>query len=774
MNPTLLTNSFTLPEDGWYQLAPEGEFPHKATGLVQVLDPDACRAIAADFAKASAMPNFGGVLVDYDHFSLDRDKPSEAAGWILNVEHRPGLGLWGRIRWTDTGEAAIRGGRYRYISPVWRQDECDALDGGKVRPRRLTNAAVTNSPNLFGMLPLSNSARPPPSSSSASSFAPLRLCVPPPSGFQVSGFRLHPSLLANALQPGNARQRRAVMAKFHGASSAAPRSSASDRPLSLAEYDAKVADDARAAAAQRQDRLASARQTAARAAVAADRQRVAATADAGSAEARRIAAGVGVARPAGPRQSAAPETAATPAPARAMSMHAPVHEYDASADLGPSLVPRDNRNSMPGAMTAFGRLGGGPTTFAAEASAAMRQYQATGVYTRPQAQANAMPGRTSATSTMASLGGTPTTAASARSDGRPQRIADYINAWLPGITRLTSQGNTLGRAAQIQGGRRQGETPAQWIERTRRMYNRAPMTDDQRKAMFAKERYGAAPAPDPLIDHSATTRDHAARIDLLQKERARIADAAPVRPEPRSFDTVDTRALRDDLLRQGRTLNEITAAVRDAEAQNAAVRGATDAILADLKARGVPMSQRDTALAAEIEKIRKADAKALADYDKAMARHSGKLAALDRDIEEERIRAAETEARTAQLAGNAAVREALAADKARAAAEAAAARKAETEAARAAAAAARIKPVDPVAENRLIKARNRAYAEAIVRGDLDLADRLAPGVDHRANAAAVARLMPSQAELNSPRNQKVMADVIRSLEGTNPHAYPRR
>jgi hypothetical protein len=325
--------------------------------------------------------------------------------------------------------------------------------------------------------------------------------------------------------------------------------------------------------------------------------------------------------------------------------------------------------------------------------------------------------------------------------------------------------------------------------------NRSAMTDDQRRAMFAKLRGGggwsdppttggetpaaepepAASAPGaPVLDYRSTTRDFDARIELLQKERARLSAAEPRPPEPHDFETVDTRALRDDLLRQGKPLNDVTAAVREADAHNAAVREATDAILADLKARGVPASKREAALAAELEKIGKADDKARADYDKAILRHREKLAAIDRDIEEEEIRKAEAGEKTQQTAGNAAVREAVAADKARAAAEAAAAKKADADAAKAAAAAGKTKPVDPVAENRLIKARNRAYAEAIIRGDLDLADRLAPGVDHRTNAAAVARLMPSKAELNSPRNQKVMADVIRSLEGTNPHAYPRR
>ena len=52
----------------------------------QVLDPDACRAIAADFTKTSAMPNFGGVLVDYDHFSLCLLYTSDAADERSSVD----------------------------------------------------------------------------------------------------------------------------------------------------------------------------------------------------------------------------------------------------------------------------------------------------------------------------------------------------------------------------------------------------------------------------------------------------------------------------------------------------------------------------------------------------------------------------------------------------------------------------------------------------------------------------------------------------------------
>jgi hypothetical protein len=922
MNPTLLTNSFTLPEDGWYQLAPEGEFPHKATGLMQVLDPDACRAIAADFAKASAMANFGGVLVDYDHFSLDRDKTSEAAGWILNVEHRPGMGLWGKIRWTDTGEAAIRGGRYRYISPVWRQDECDALDGGKVRPRRLTNAAVTNSPNLFGMIPLSNTVRVSPAAAAL----------------------LANRVLANALQPGNERQRRAFWARLRGSPAAAasreapspantptPPSEAIDVPgrtvlppkgdngaypmptpnprpgrpspgkpgdifaggserfdERLGRYltDAELA--ARRAARSRFQEPKTVAQLdadAAREAVEQDRnrelQKIIARRKAieksqaadnakpkpwESAEAGRKAAGVGVAKAAGPRQTGGTGDAAK-SKGRSKVIDLPP---------GASIAPRE-----PGLQRTAGALRsqtyqGAIRVRGRSAMTLSDQINADRARIRRKALGNRsvseMPDN-QRRAVMAKLRGGATRSwepdppqwagASDEERVRLRQTKDMLDQigeqfhplnggfGLGGVAVVgTAAAGTVARLdarAVLDGARklfsRTGPRPTFWPrfdaatgtvrpqtisqakDTLRRMVedraafvraqgqaaaagklprggvpatfsNRAPMTDDQRRAMFAKLRSGGggwsdppttggeAPAaePDPaaptagapVLDYRSTTRDFDARLELLQKERARLSAAEPRPPEPHDFETVDTRALRDELLRDGRPLNDVTAAVREAEAHNAAVREATDAILADLKARGVPASKREAALAAELEKIGKADDKARADYDKAMVRHREKLAAIDRDIEEEEIRKAEAGEKTQQTAGNAAVREAVAADKARAAAEAAAAKKAEADAAKAAAATGKTKPVDPVAENRLIKARNRAYAEAIIRGDLDLADRLAPGVDHRANATAVARLMPSKAELNSPRNQKVMADVIRSLEGTNPHAYPRR
>jgi hypothetical protein len=161
--------SFDLPADGWYEVAPKGEWPHAGSGTVQVLDETALAAMAAAAwrERSAETPPSAGILVDYDHFSYRPDQPSAAAGWIVALEARP-AGLWGQIRWTPEGEAALRHGRYRFLSPVWLGADCEELPPvaapgsvataapRRLRPLRLDSAGLTNNPNLRGMAPLSN------------------------------------------------------------------------------------------------------------------------------------------------------------------------------------------------------------------------------------------------------------------------------------------------------------------------------------------------------------------------------------------------------------------------------------------------------------------------------------------------------------------------------------------------------------------------------------------------------------------------------------------
>lgn len=154
---------FDLPVDRWYQLAPRGEFGHPESGVTQVIDERAICEMVRRFPADLQSGAVAGLLVDYDHFSYQSDKSSEAAGWVVALEGRAD-GLWGQIRWTPEGEAAVRHGRYRFLSPVWLRADCETIfapaDGGpgtrRLRPLRLDSAGLTNNPNLRGMAPVSN------------------------------------------------------------------------------------------------------------------------------------------------------------------------------------------------------------------------------------------------------------------------------------------------------------------------------------------------------------------------------------------------------------------------------------------------------------------------------------------------------------------------------------------------------------------------------------------------------------------------------------------
>jgi len=149
---------FNFNEDAWIHVTPLGEFEHSGAGVVQVIDLEAVKAIMEDFTQKESVENFPGLLVDFDHFSMDTDKPSEAAGWITALKADEN-GLWAKVRWTNKGKEAVEGGEYRLVSPVFPKPSlCEDLGGGRIRPRSLTSVALTNDPNIKGAKPLTNRA----------------------------------------------------------------------------------------------------------------------------------------------------------------------------------------------------------------------------------------------------------------------------------------------------------------------------------------------------------------------------------------------------------------------------------------------------------------------------------------------------------------------------------------------------------------------------------------------------------------------------------------
>jgi phage I-like protein len=131
-----------------FQLLPEGAF--RANDGRPANAPHYVLAKAHGEALIAAFKGRGqDMVVDYEHQTLltqENGRPARAAGWIRDLEWRPGKGLFAtRVKWTEAARAAIKADEYRYISPVF------IYEPGSGVITRLYNAALTNTPALDGM-----------------------------------------------------------------------------------------------------------------------------------------------------------------------------------------------------------------------------------------------------------------------------------------------------------------------------------------------------------------------------------------------------------------------------------------------------------------------------------------------------------------------------------------------------------------------------------------------------------------------------------------------
>lgn len=128
------------------QLSPFGEYPQTSedgSEIKQICDAGAFRRIVDQFRP-------GEIPVDYDHAIESDDGSTRAAAWITRMWIDDDDGLMGTLALTPSGEEAIKGREYRYLSPAW-------LIGSDGRPERLMSVALTNRPNL-PVAPVINSA----------------------------------------------------------------------------------------------------------------------------------------------------------------------------------------------------------------------------------------------------------------------------------------------------------------------------------------------------------------------------------------------------------------------------------------------------------------------------------------------------------------------------------------------------------------------------------------------------------------------------------------
>jgi hypothetical protein len=160
MTPIFCNREFQHPADGWYQIEPKGEHPNQEAEAVQVIDDQACDSIVNRFNKQAANPEFPGMLVDHEHFKLQMDKETIAYGWLMRLQNRAD-GIYGQVKWTATGRAAVDGGDYRFFSTEYDPADCIIVNRGqpvRLRPLALDGISLTNAPNNHGGKPITNRA----------------------------------------------------------------------------------------------------------------------------------------------------------------------------------------------------------------------------------------------------------------------------------------------------------------------------------------------------------------------------------------------------------------------------------------------------------------------------------------------------------------------------------------------------------------------------------------------------------------------------------------
>lgn len=153
---------FKHPADRWYHIEPKGVHRNHEVGVDQVIDDTACSAIVNRFnadADAGVLPQGHEMLIDHEHFKALQDQETVAYGWLHRLQSRAD-GIYGKIRWTAVGQAAVDGGDYRFFSSEYVPEDLVALGGSppRIRPMRLDGLTLTNVPNNRGGKPITNRA----------------------------------------------------------------------------------------------------------------------------------------------------------------------------------------------------------------------------------------------------------------------------------------------------------------------------------------------------------------------------------------------------------------------------------------------------------------------------------------------------------------------------------------------------------------------------------------------------------------------------------------
>lgn len=135
----------------WFQtFPPYGRYPVGGTvkGAAKnadfIFDEIGAKSILDAFAAAAARPDWPGILVDEEHYSIDRSKSSAALAWAKEIRQDADGSIWTRWEFTPRGKELWESRTLVNRSPAFA---CQKV-GSDYRPVELVSIAMTNTPHF--------------------------------------------------------------------------------------------------------------------------------------------------------------------------------------------------------------------------------------------------------------------------------------------------------------------------------------------------------------------------------------------------------------------------------------------------------------------------------------------------------------------------------------------------------------------------------------------------------------------------------------------------
>jgi len=139
-------------DESWVQMAYESKWKGHEMGEFEFTRSSLSSIVKIFKSTPESLP------VTYGHPDHSLGNPVPAAGWVKDMETRPGkegLELWGLVEWTAKAAEGIRNGEYRYCSVVVDFAPVDRKTGKIAGEAMMYELGLTGSPFLPGMQSIS-------------------------------------------------------------------------------------------------------------------------------------------------------------------------------------------------------------------------------------------------------------------------------------------------------------------------------------------------------------------------------------------------------------------------------------------------------------------------------------------------------------------------------------------------------------------------------------------------------------------------------------------